>query len=73
MEELRLERHIWEGPCTPSSGWADLLGFAHLIFLFSFYGCTCSIWKFPGQGLNLSHSYDLCHSLSNIECFNSLH
>ena len=24
-----------------------------------FNGCTCSIWKFPGQGPNLSHSCDL--------------
>ena len=25
-------------------------------FYFYFYGCTCSIWKFLGQGLNPSHS-----------------
>ena len=29
---------------------------------FFFFCCTCLIWKFPGQGLNLSCSCDLCHS-----------
>ena len=24
------------------------------LFFFSFQGCTCGIWKFPGQGLNQS-------------------
>ena len=23
---------------------------------FSFFGCTCGMWKFPGQGENLHHS-----------------
>ena len=27
--------------------------------------CSHGIWKFPGQGSNLSHSCDLCHSCSN--------
>ena len=27
-----------------------------LLFCFSFYGHTCSIWKFPGLGSNQSHS-----------------
>ena len=34
-------------------------------FLFPFFSCTCDIWKFSGQGLNLSCSCDLCHSCSN--------
>ena len=28
-------------------------------FFFQFYGHTHSIWKYPGQGLNASHSCDL--------------
>ena len=27
------------------------------------YGCTSSMWKLLGQGLNLSHSCDLCQIL----------
>ena len=34
-----------------------------------FYGCTCGIWKFLGQGLNPSHSCDLSHSCGNIRSF----
>ena len=37
-------------------------------FFFSFFfflSCPCSIWKFPGQGLNPSHSHDLHHSCGN--------
>ena len=30
------------------------------------------IWKFPGQGLNLSHSSNLCCSCSNTRFFNPL-
>ena len=30
-----------------------------------FFGCTHGIWKFPGQGLNLSHSCNLWHSSGN--------
>ena len=29
-----------------------------LFYYYFFYGCTSSIWKFPGQGLNLSCSWD---------------
>ena len=35
------------------------------LILFFFGGCSCSIWKFPGQGLNQNHSCNLCHSCSN--------
>ena len=31
-----------------------------------YYGCTHSIWKFLGQGLNRSHSYDLCCSCGHM-------
>ena len=31
----------------------------------SFLVCTCGIWKFPGQGANLSHSCDLQHNCVN--------
>ena len=34
-------------------------------FSFLFFGCTHNIWKFLGQGLNLSHSWDLCHDYGN--------
>ena len=36
--------------------------FCSFIYFFKFYGHTRNIWKFPGQGLNLSHSCELCHS-----------
>ena len=35
-----------------------------LVF-FSFYGCTCSIWKFQGQRQHQSCSCDLSHSHNN--------
>ena len=38
-----------------------LLGLACL-FLF---GCTCGVWKFPGQGSNLSCSRDNTESLTD--------
>ena len=34
------------------------------IFIY-FYDSTLSIWDFPDQGLNPSHSFDLCHSCGN--------
>ena len=36
------------------------------------YGSIQSKWKLPGQGLNLSHSCDLCHSCSNARSLNPL-
>ena len=30
-----------------------------IIYLFIYYGCTCIMWKFLGQGLNPRHSSDL--------------
>ena len=39
-----------------------------------FFIChTHGIWKFPGQGLNLSCSFDLLLSCGNAGCFNPLH
>ena len=35
-------------------------------------GHTYSIWKFLGQGLNPSHSHDLCSSCDNDRSFNPL-
>ena len=43
------------------------------LFIYLFYGSTRSIWKFLGQGLNLSHSYDLQRSYNNARPFNPLH
>lgn len=34
------------------------------------YGHTCRIWKFVGQGLNLSSSCDLHHSAATLDLFN---
>ena len=39
-------------------------------FFFFFNGCFCSIWKFLGQGLNLS--CDLYHSSGSARSFNPL-
>ena len=41
-------------------------------YFFKFYGCTHDIRKFLGQGLNLSHSCNLCHSWGNARSFNPL-
>ena len=55
----------------------SILGFSSLFFFLfiSFYFCghTHGIWKFLDQGLNPSHSYDLCHSCRNARPFNPLH
>ena len=41
-------------------------------FCFVLYDLTHGIWKFPGQGLNLSCTCDLHHSCSNAGSFNPL-
>lgn len=38
-------------------------------FLLVFNGCTYNMWKFPGQGLNLSCHYELCHSYGHARSF----
>ena len=44
--------------------------FDFFFFSFFFFFChTHGIWKFPGQGLNLSCSCDLCHICSNAGSF----
>ena len=40
-----------------------------LIILTFFGGCTCGIWKFQGQGLNLSDSCDLCIAAAMPDLF----
>ena len=39
--------------------------FRNMMNFFSFYGHTCSIWKFPGQNYNQSCSCGLHHNHSN--------
>ena len=48
--------------CNPLSSSTDRLCD---LFLFFSLGYTCGIWKFPGQGLNLSCSCHLRHSCGN--------
>ena len=36
-----------------------------IVFVFLFFGYTCSMWKFPGQGQKLRHSSDLSHCSDN--------
>ena len=59
-------------PWYPNLSIVVSLNFAHriLVFfvclfvcLFVCFVCTCNMWKFPGQGLNLSHSSDNAESL----------
>ena len=45
--------------------------FCFLFFVFFF--STRGIWKFPGQGLNPSHSCKLCPSCGSTRSFNPLH
>ena len=44
-----------------TSGWTSLC----FLICFSFYGCTRSIWKFPGQGSNPSCGRGLHHGHGN--------
>ena len=43
-----------------------------VLFCFVLNGHTCGIWKFPGQRVNLSCSWDPHHSCGNAGCFNPL-
>ena len=38
---------------------------SHLLFYFYIFGCNFGLWKFPGQGSNLSCSCNLRQSCSN--------
>ena len=46
-------------PCSYTAGHREspLYGFIIYIYMF-FFGCTCSTWKFLGQGLSPHHSRD---------------
>ena len=66
----------------------ETTGYELTQIFFSFYGCTCGIWKFPGlevkSELQLqaytaatatpapSHIFDLCHHLWQCRILNSL-
>ena len=52
--------------------WVFLFPLFFFFFFFFPYGCSYGIWKFPGQGLNLSHSCKLYHRCSNTRSFNPL-
>ena len=45
----------------------------YFFFFFNFYGCSYSICYFLGQGMNPSHSFDLCLSCGNIISFSLLY
>ena len=47
----------------------SVIKLAFFVCFFKFYCPTCSIGKFPGQGLNLSHSFDPHGRCSNAESF----
>ena len=49
-----------------------LPGFGYLFIYLFIYGHPCGIWKFPGQGLNLSHRCDLCCHGGNARSFSPL-
>ena len=49
----------------------ELLFFLFFSFLF-LNGCTHSMWKFLGRGLNPSHSFNLHHSCNNTRSFKPL-
>ena len=38
------------------------------ISLSLFFGCACCMWRFLGQGSNLSHSSSQSHSSDNSGC-----
>ena len=54
--------------CFPLFYFLGFLGKLHFFFsflLFYFFGHICAILKFPGQGLNLSHS---CGNAGSLYC-----
>ena len=61
------KEHPWSKPLDNEGR------FQVTLFNFFFNGRPCSIWKFLGEGLNLSHSCDLCHGFSNGGSLNPLH
>ena len=60
----------WEMYLLPQDEWMCVVYVCVCVFLFFYFFCffqgrTCSIWKFPSQGLNLSCSWGLRYSHSN--------
>ena len=61
--------------CTSAVIWATavrflthcaMVGTLVILFIYLFiFGCTCGMWKFPGQGSNPYHNSDLSHSSDN--------
>ena len=57
----------WECWLLPPGFPMFYLGFCLFVFSFIlFFSCTHSIWKFLGQGWNLSLNFNLHHSFENI-------
>ena len=76
-KHLMVECVIWgDGHLSSAArvAYPVLILFHLLKFLFIWFdGYTCGIWKFQGQGLNLSHSCcNLHHTYGNIGSFNRL-
>ena len=57
----------------PTQYWRTNLGNSRYTISFFFPWLPHGIKKFLGQGLNPSHSCDLCHSSGNTGSFNPLH
>ena len=56
---------LWPLPVLaqqPKCVWRGDVAGKHSFF---FFGCTCSTWKFPGQGLNPCHSSDSTRTLTH--------
>ena len=64
------KRRLYTGEIRIS--WAVNLGSLSFVHSFFFYSCTNGIWKFLGQGLNTSHSWDVLCSCCNTRSFNPL-
>ena len=69
-QQCQIITHWARTVIKPASSWIPVrfeLQWELLVVFFFFFlsGCICSIWKFPGQGMNLCCSCDLCHSCSN--------
>ena len=77
-EVLRLGHQVWILKChnlahSNSVFTTHVRWFLFYFILFIFiFGLTCSIWKFPGQGLKLSHSCYLRPQLQQYQIHNSL-
>ena len=61
LSKLAISLKLWVKLFLPRLWFFYLL----LNFFLSFQGCICSIWKFPGQGLNQPTAASLQHIHSN--------